>query len=80
MNWRSIALCVINEVEQECKGQSYGALKRRLFEKYPFGERAYFPYKVWCEEQKKSLARHHESPQNTTDGLPLFDAKEETAT
>lgn len=42
------------------KAQSEGlegkALEQALFESYPFGERAYTPYKVWCEERRKLLA------------------------
>lgn len=32
------------------------ALEQALFDSYPFGERAYTPYKVWCEERRKVLA------------------------
>ncbi len=32
------------------------ALEKALFDSYPFGQRAYTPYKVWCEERRKLLA------------------------
>ncbi len=42
------------------KAQSEGlegkALEKAIFDSYPFGERAYTPYKVWCEERRKLLA------------------------
>jgi len=76
MNWRYAAQRVIAKVEQDCKGVSYGAFKRALFNAYPFGQRSLHPYKIWCDEQRKALARHPESPSNTTDGLPLFGGKE----
>lgn len=28
-------------------------INRRIYEAYPFGERNYFPYKVWLEQVKK---------------------------
>lgn len=32
------------------------ALEQALFDSYPFGQRKYTPYKVWCEERRKLLA------------------------
>lgn len=31
-------------------------LRAKLREFYPFGERKYWPYKVWCEEVRRALA------------------------
>lgn len=75
MSWRQVAQAAIAPIEAEYKQKSYGDLKRALFDAYTFYERANYPYKIWCDEQNKALARHPESPKNTTDGLPLFDAQ-----
>jgi hypothetical protein len=32
-----------------------GRLKRALFDAYPYGERKYWPYKVWCSEIRIQL-------------------------
>lgn len=73
MSWRSVSQAVVLECESKMKGQSYGALKRALHDAYPFGARSNYPYKMWCDEQRKALDRHPESPTNTTDGLQLFE-------
>lgn len=70
--WRQFAQRVIIQVEREHEGKSLAELKRALRNAYPFGQRQYHPYKIWCDEQSKAIARHPES--QTTDGLPLFDA------
>ena len=62
MNWRSIAFAVIAEVEERYKRESYGAFKRALYDAYPFGSRANYPYRAWCEEQRAALWRHPECP------------------
>ena len=46
MNWRSIAFAIIAEVEERYRNESYGALKRALYDAYPFGSRENYPYKV----------------------------------
>jgi len=68
MNWRSIAFSVIAEVEERYKNESYGALKRALYDAYPFGSRENYPYKVWCEERKAALRRHPECPDKQSPG------------
>lgn len=43
-------------------------LRKRLSAAYPFGERKYWPYKVWCEEVTRTLnllrAQHEPSPRD----------------
>ena len=31
------------------------ALRKAMFDAYPFGERKHWPYKVFCEEVKKTM-------------------------
>jgi hypothetical protein len=59
--WRDAARSVIAPIEREYRDKPLAELKTALREAYPFGQRAYFPYKVWCEEQRKAIARHPES-------------------
>lgn len=68
MNWRSIAFSVIAEVEERYRNESYGALKRALYDAYPFGSRENYPYKVWCEEQRHALLRHPGCPDRKSPG------------
>ncbi|AVX04207.1 hypothetical protein MXMO3_01681 [Maritalea myrionectae] len=59
MTWRQAARRVIMEVHQSLPDDA--TLKQRkkaLFDAYPFGLRRWFPYKMWCEEQKKYLANY----------------------
>ena len=54
--WRKIARPIIAEIIKEYKIIGDDAtLRKALREAYPFGERKYFPYKVWCDEIKKQL-------------------------
>jgi hypothetical protein len=38
---------------------------------YPFGERAHYPYKVWCKVRRNYLMRYGYVPQNAKPG-PLL--------
>lgn len=53
--WREQSAAVIARVVAEVGVNDQVALKKALFEAYPFGERQYYPYKVWLEEQAKVL-------------------------
>jgi hypothetical protein len=55
--WRKISQRTIARVEAQCAGKSIAEFRKALRDAYPFGERAHFPYKVWCSEQKLALAR-----------------------
>lgn len=80
--WRRKSIAVIAQLEAEYKDKSYSAFKRALFDAYPFGERAYTPYKIWCEDQRAALARHPESPDYKPpmgDGLQTLDLFSEQA-
>lgn len=43
---------------------SLTARKKALRDGYPFGKRAYWPYKAWCKARREYLARF-EKPQLT---------------
>ena len=52
-SWRDFCRPIIEEVLRETKGQDEKAVKKALFDAYPFGERAMHPYKIWCDEIKR---------------------------
>lgn len=54
-SWREQSAAVIARVVAEVGTDDQKALKKALFEAYPFGERKYHPYKIWCEERAKVL-------------------------
>ena len=57
-SWRDIARPIIAEVIRGCgypKGCDLAFIRKALRGTYPFGERRYWPYKVWCDEVRKQL-------------------------
>lgn len=56
--WRERARRSLQQAydKAQAEGLDGKALEKALFDSYPFGQRAYTPYKVWCEERKKLLA------------------------
>jgi hypothetical protein len=44
-----------------------------LRDAYPWGERAYHPYRIWCSEVNRQLACLRPVDESVA-GLPLFDA------
>jgi hypothetical protein len=53
-SWRDVAGPIIAKVIAQNRGDPK-ALRRALRDAYPFGERAYWPYKVWCDEVQRQL-------------------------
>lgn len=53
--WRQIAKPIISKVLRENEGEDVRAIKKALREVYPFGERKYHPYKIWCDEIRVQL-------------------------
>lgn len=37
---------------------SFADRRRAIRDAYPFGERAYWPYKAWCKAQREYLAKY----------------------
>lgn len=56
--WRSTASHVIRQVLEQTKGKSAAEIRARLIAAYPFGERRYWPYKVWLSEVARQTGRH----------------------
>lgn len=55
--WREYAKPVIQKVLAENAGADLKTKKKALREAYPFGERKYHPYKIWCDEVKVQTGR-----------------------
>jgi hypothetical protein len=53
--WRRQAIPIIRRVIEEVGRDDERALRKALAEAYPFGPRAYHPYKIWLDEIKKQL-------------------------
>jgi hypothetical protein len=53
--WRDAARPIIARVLRETEGKPKEERDKALFDAYPFGIRAYHPYKVWLDEKKKQL-------------------------
>jgi hypothetical protein len=49
-SWRDSARPIIQKVLQEHQGKDEKEIRKALKDAYPFGERRYHPYKVWCDE------------------------------
>lgn len=50
-HFRPIIAGVISRVGRE----DMKALRRALRDAYPFGERRFWPYKVWCDEVRQQI-------------------------
>ena len=56
--WRQSAAPIIAKVIYDfgpCTDPNDKELRRKLREAYPWGERAMWPYKVWCDEVRRQL-------------------------
>lgn len=58
MTWRQRAQQVIQTIEAAHRDATLAEFKAALFVAYPFGQREYTPYKIWCQEVKLARARH----------------------
>ena len=80
--WRDIAAPIIREVIARIGCDDDRALRKALFEAYPFGERKMHPYKIWRDEIKRQLeGRQHRRPNVpppvAPGQLPLFGASQQ---
>lgn len=55
MTWRDSCRPIIQRVIAEVGRSDLKALRKALREAYPYGERKYHPYKVWCDEVSKQV-------------------------
>ncbi len=53
--WRKQAAPIIRRVIEEVGCDDERVLRKALAEAYPFGPKAYHPYKIWLDEIKKQL-------------------------
>jgi len=68
--WREIAAPIIYEVIERYSDSDMRTLRKALRDAYPFGDRKYHPYKIWCDEMKRQLGRpiaNRKSAMNQTD-------------
>ena len=49
-HWRNSAAPIIARVLEETRGEPEKIIRARLRDAYPFGQRAYHPYKIWLDE------------------------------
>lgn len=72
--WRDHCSPIIAEVIDEVGTEDMKKLRKALREAYPYGERKYWPYKVWCDEVNRQLKRAKYGIKEVQ--MPLFDEKE----
>ena len=74
--WRKRAREVIYGVVEEVGTDDLDLLEKKIRAAYPFGERKYWPYKVWLSEVRYQMARIRRSQpieEANLSGLPLFE-------
>lgn len=54
-SWREGAVRVIDKVVRENPTARGKDLRKLLFDAYPFGIRRHHPYRIWCEEVRRTL-------------------------
>ena len=54
-SWRDKAYPIIRAVIDREGRDDMKKLRKALRDAYPFGERKYYPYKVWCDEVKRQV-------------------------
>jgi len=68
--WRDLARPIIAEVVRSLKGCDPKFVKKAVMATYPWGERRYWPYKVWCDEARRQLHLKHPDPDPRQLDLP----------
>lgn len=68
MSWRNECAPIIARIIAEHGREDLAETKRALNQAYPFGERAYWPYKVWLSEIHRQLGE----PSRDKQTLELF--------
>jgi hypothetical protein len=53
--WRDVARPIIASVIRRHRNEPEEQVRKALREAYPWGERAMWPYKVWCSEVRRQL-------------------------
>jgi hypothetical protein len=68
--WRDIAKPIIQAVLSETQGLSEKEIKAAIKDAYPFGERAYHPYKIWLDEVRRQRGIKRTATQSQNDNHP----------
>lgn len=55
--WRHIARPIIAQAIATNKDKDEKEVRKALREAYPWGERKYHPYKIWCDEIRVQLGK-----------------------
>jgi len=63
-SWRDSAKPIIQRVILENSGKDIKTIRKALRDSYPFGQRAYHPYKIWCDEIRMQLKLKKIKPEN----------------
>lgn len=64
MTWRDKVRPLIARVIKANEGKSLSEIRKALREAYPFGERRYWPYKIWCDEIRFQLGLKKHNPES----------------
>jgi len=67
--WRDIARPIIAKVVSELGREDTPQLRAALRDAYPFGERRYHPYRIWCDEINVQLGKRQFGASNPRKGL-----------
>lgn len=56
-SWRDRCRPIITRVLAENQGKEEKEIRKALKEAYPYGEREYHPYKIWCDEIRVQMGK-----------------------
>jgi hypothetical protein len=76
MSWRQYCAPIIKRVIDQCGTEDMKLLRKKLHAAYPFGERKYHPYKIWCDEIRSQLGLKRATSKKLK--APAFNAGEHT--
>lgn len=79
-HWRRSAQAVIAPIltaHLKAGGKGDAELKKKLNAAYPFGQRLYYPYKVWLSEVRKAVRlANNQHPDGSGRPLPVHPGQE----
>lgn len=55
--WRESATPIIRQVLADNAGKPEKEIRKALRDAYPWGERRYHPYKIWCDEIRRQRGK-----------------------
>jgi hypothetical protein len=54
-NWAKRSESIIIKTIRDHYKKPLYEIEKALFDAYPFGERAHYPYQIWCKKKKSIL-------------------------